>query len=378
MKKAVIIGAGISGAVSARLLAEKGYRVTVIERRNHIAGNLYDYFEDGILTHKYGPHLLHTSIKSVTEFLGKFTTFFPYEHKVLGYVDEKLVPIPFNFKSIDELFPVEVATELREVLTKEYGEGKSMPIMELRKNNNERVRELAEFVFQKVFYNYTKKQWGMTPEEMDQSVMGRVPVRLSYDDRYFADTFQMMPVNGFTSIVENILDHENISIRLNCDAKEFLSLDGKEILFDGEEVNGPVIFTGCVDELLNYKYGQLPYRSLKFKLEKHNVDKCQPVPVINYPNNYSYTRVTEMKILQCGCKPEGRTILSYEYPIPCGKNDIPYYSIANDENHDLYAKYKDELNKFDNFHLLGRLAEYKYYNIDAAIYRAMNLIGEII
>lgn len=378
MKNAVIIGSGISGAVSGRLLAENGYKVTIIERREHIAGNLYDYLEDGILTHKYGPHLLHTNIERVIEFLKRFTTFFPYEHRVLGEINGKLVPIPFNFKSIDELFSKEVATELKEVLTSEYGEGKSMPIMELRKNKNEKVQELAEFVFKNVFYNYTKKQWGMTPEEMDPSVMGRVPVRISYDDRYFSDRFQMMPVNGFTSIIENMLDHENISIRLNCDAKEILDLTEDKILFDGEIVEGPIIFTGCIDELLDYKYGQLPYRSLKFRLEKHNVDKCQPVPVVNYPNNYSYTRVTEMKLLQCGCKEKGKTILSYEYPMACGKNDIPYYSIANKENHDLYERYKKEVQKFDNFYLLGRLAEYKYYNIDAAMDRAFDLINKII
>lgn len=378
MKKAVIVGAGISGAVSARILAENGYNVTIIERRNHIAGNLYDYLEDGILTHKYGPHLLHTSMERVINFLKRFATFFPYEHRVLGEIDGKLVPIPFNFKSIDELFEKETAEELKKVLTEEYGEGKSMPIMELRKNKNEKVRELAEFVFRKVFYNYTKKQWGKTPEEMNPEVMGRVPVRISYDDRYFSDTFQMMPVNGFTSVVENILNHENIALRINYDAKEFLELTEDSIKFDGEKFDGPIIFTGCIDEFLDYKFGQLPYRSLKFRLEKHNVDRCQPVPVVNYPNNYSYTRVTEMKLLQCDCKEKGKTILSYEYPQACGKNDIPYYSIENEENNALYVKYKNEVDKIKNFYLLGRLAEYKYYNIDAAINKALELTDKLI
>lgn len=377
MKQALIIGAGISGVTSGRILAEQGFQVTIFEKRDHIGGNIYDYYEDGILIHKYGPHLFHTNIPEVADFVKRFSEFFPYEHRVLGEVDETLVPIPFNFKSIDLLYQPEEAERLKEILKKAYPEGESVPIMELRRHPDKEVQNLAEFVFQNVFYGYTKKQWGKAPEEMDPSVMGRVPVRMSYDDRYFTDRFQMMPVNGYTAMVQEMLSHPGISLRMGCDAMEHIKLDGSNIYLDGELYFGEVIDTGCIEELLNQKYGPLPYRSLKFSLEKHNHTQYQPVVQVNYPNRYTYTRISEFKLVQAQ-KVHGKTIILYEYPTSCQNGDIPYYPISSEENEALYQKYKKELSGIRKLHLLGRLAEYRYYNMDTTIFQAMKLADEIV
>lgn len=377
MKRVLIIGAGISGITAARMLAESGYQVTILEKRSHIGGNVYDYFEDGILVHKYGPHLFHTKSKEVADFVQRFSKFFPYEHRVLGEIQDKLVPIPFNFKSIDLLFSKQEAEHLKSLLLEVYPKGESVPIMELRKHPDEKVQELAEFVFRNVFYGYTKKQWGKSPEEMDSSVMGRVPVRMSYDDRYFTDEFQMMPVHGYTEMIKQMAEHENIRIRYGCDALEHLKIEAGLLYYDKEVCNYPVIYTGCIEALFADKYGKLPYRSLRFELEHLNVGQAQPTVQVNYPNRYSYTRTSEFKLVQTTPMPE-RTILMYEYPIPCGDNDIPYYPIESEATREKYNCYVKEAEKISDLYLLGRLAEYKYYNMDLTILQAMKLAENII
>lgn len=376
MKQALIIGAGISGAVSGRILAESGFHVTILEKRNHIGGNIYDYYEEDILVHKYGPHLFHTNLSEVADFLKRFSGFFPYQHRVLGEINERLVPIPFNFRSIDLLYPDSAAEHLKAVLEKAYPDGQSVPVMELRLHPDSEVRNLAEFVFQNVFYGYTKKQWGKPPEEMSSSVMGRVPVRMSYDDRYFTDEIQMMPDKGYTVMIQEMLSHREIALRLNCDALEHIRVKADGVYLDGEQYPGEVIYTGCIDELMNHKYGRLPYRSLKFSLEKHNLTQCQPVVQVNYPNRFSYTRTSEFKLIQANPVSD-KTILAYEYPIPCREGDIPYYPIDSEENEMLYQKYKKELSAIPRLHLLGRLAEYRYYNMDITISQALKLADRI-
>lgn len=377
MKQILIIGAGISGITAARLLAEQGYEVTILEKRDHIGGNVYDYLEEGVLIHKYGPHLFHTKSKEVADFVCRFSKFFPYEHRVLGEIQDKLVPIPFNFKSIDLLFSEQEAEHLKTILSQAYPNGESVPIMELRKHPDTKVQELAEFVFQNVFYGYTKKQWGKSPEEMDASVMGRVPVRMSYDDRYFTDEFQMMPVHGYTELVKQMANHKNIRIRYGCGAMEHLTLEGEKLYYDGETCDYPVIYTGCIEALLKECFGRLPYRSLKFELEHRNVEQAQPVVQVNYPNRFTYTRTSEFKLVQTN-RVLDRTVVMYEYPIPCGEKDIPYYPIESEENRERYSRYVEEVEKIPNLHLLGRLAEYKYYNMDLTILQAMKLVEKII
>lgn len=376
MKKVLIIGAGISGAVSGRILAENGYHVTILEKRNHIGGNIYDYYDEDILIHKYGPHLFHTNIPKVADFVKRFSDFSPYEHRVLGEINKTLVPIPFNFKSIDLLYTEPEAAHLKAVLKEAYPNGQNVPIMVLRGHPDSEVRNLAEFVYKNVFYGYTKKQWGKAPEEMPSSVMGRVPVRMSYDDRYFTDSFQMMPSKGYTAMIKAMLTHSRIALRLNCDALEHIRLEADGIYMDGEQYSGEVIYTGCIDELLKLKYGRLPYRSLEFSLERHNLTQFQPVVQVNYPNRYSYTRISEFKLIQA--KPVmDKTIVTYEYPISCGEDDIPYYPIDAEENEKLYQKYKKELSVIPRLHLLGRLAEYRYYNMDITISQALKLADKI-
>lgn len=377
MKQAVIAGAGISGLTAARMLAQAGYQVTILEKRNHIGGNVYDYLEDGILVHKYGPHLFHTKMRQVTKFVQQFAAFFPYEHHVLGEVQGKLVPIPFNFRSIDELFPFAQAEHLRRVLSAAYPAGDSVPVLELRRHPNQEIRELAEFVYQNVFFGYTKKQWGKPPQELDASVLGRVPVRMSYDSRYFTDEFQMMPQQGYTKMLECMADHPDIFIRFGCEARSCLKICDTQILFDGERLEGPVIYTGSIDELFDYKYGRLPYRSLDFILEKRNQQQAQPVVQINYPNRFAYTRTSEYKLLQKEQVPD-RTILMYEYPKKCMPGDIPYYPEETKENRDCYNRYQVLADKVQNLYLSGRLARYQYCNMDAAIYHAMQLAQKII
>lgn len=377
MKQMIVIGAGISGLTAARILAEAGYQVTILEKRSHIGGNVYDYFENGILVHKYGPHLFHTRMHHVAEFLQQFSVFFPYEHRVLGEVKGKLVPIPFNYRSIDELYPPEQAKHLKQVLSEAYPDVESVPILELRKHKDPEVNALAEFIFQNVFYGYTKKQWGKPPEEMDRSVMKRVPVRISYDDRYFTDAFQMMPEQGYTVMLERMANHKNIAVRYECNAFAYLSVQNGQVFFDGERFNGPIIYTGCIDELFEYQYGALPYRSLDFVLEKQNVTQAQPVVQVNYPNRFAYTRTSEFKLVQKE-KIENRTVLVYEYPKECTKDDIPYYPVESKESTNLYQKYRKLSNRIPNLYLLGRLAEYKYYNMDISIDHAMQLAQKII
>lgn len=377
MKQVLVIGAGISGLTAARIMAEAGYQVTILEKRNHIGGNVYDYFEDGVLVHKYGPHLFHTRMRHVAEFLQQFSGFFPYEHRVLGEIKEKLVPIPFNYRSIDELYPPEQAKHLQEVLAEAYSDVESVPILELRKHKDPEVNALAEFIFQNVFYGYTKKQWGKLPEEMDDSVMARVPVRISYDDRYFTDEFQLMPEQGYTVMLERMAKHKNISVRYKCNALKYLSVQNGQVAFDGEYFDKPIIFTGCIDELFGFQYGRLPYRSLDFVLEKQNVTQAQPVVQVNYPNRFAYTRTSEFKLVQKE-KVENQTILIYEYPKECTKDDIPYYPVESKENASLYQKYRKLTDSISNLYLLGRLAEYKYYNMDISIDHAMQIAKKII
>ncbi|PWM70930.1 MAG: UDP-galactopyranose mutase, partial [Bacillota bacterium] len=262
--KAIIIGAGFSGAACARRLAENGFRVTVLEKNDTIGGNAYDEYKNGAYVHKYGPHIFHTEKQDVFAFLSRFTEWFSYEHRVLANVNGTYIPVPFNLESLHKTFPREKADKLENILKREYGEGKKVPILELKNNPDEDVREFAEFVFENVFRFYTQKQWGRKIEDLDPAVMRRVPVYVSREDRYFTDKFQFQPKNGFTALFEKMLDHENISVELGGDALSRLEIRDDGVYFDGTKTDDTVVYTGQADELLNYRFGKLPYRSLRF------------------------------------------------------------------------------------------------------------------
>ena len=375
MKDVIIIGAGFAGATVANVLANKGKDVLIIDKRDHIGGNAYDYMEEDIMIHKYGPHIFHTNSKEVFDYLSNFTEWYKYEHKVLGHVDNKLVPIPFNFKSIEECLP-EKAEKLIDLLKKDYGEGKKVPIMELLSNENEDIRYLANYIYEHVFKYYTMKQWDMKVEELDSAVSARVPVNTSYDDRYFNDAYQYMPKEGYTKLIGKMLDNEHIEVLLGTNVTDILKLEDGTIYYNGEVFEGDVYYTGALDELFEYKYGELPYRSLDLILERLN-KTFQDAATENYPeNDVKFTRITEYKHFM-EVEPKGVTYIHTEYPFPYRRNgevgNVPYYPIIKDENQALYETYVKEASKYPKLHLIGRLAEYKYYNMDAIVLKALEM-----
>ena len=376
MYDCIIVGAGIAGAVAARKLAEEGNRkVLVLERRNHIGGNCFDEpDEHGILIHVYGPHIFHTALEDVREFLSRFTEWYDFGHEVVAKVGDKLIPVPFNLNTLHMVYDEKKADYLEKRLIEEYGEGSRVPIMKLRENADPDVREIAEYVYQNVFLKYTMKQWGQTPEEISPEVTGRVPVVISRDNRYFSDKYQSMPLHGFTPMFEKMLDHENIEVWTNTDCKDVIRFENGKIFFKDEEFTGDFIFTGAIDELFDCKYGRLPYRSLDFKFEHLDQDSFQGHCVVNYTVSEDFTRITEFKFLTGQKDAKGTTIVrEYPFAYTGAKGETPYYAILEEKNEALYKKYKSLTEEFSRFHLLGRLAEYKYYNIDAMTKKAMEL-----
>lgn len=378
MEKIIIVGAGLSGATIARLFADSGKDVIVMDKRETIGGNAYDYVDkNGIMVQQYGPHIFHTNDKQVFEFLSRFTEWEKYEHKVLALVrKDKLVPVPFNLTSLFALYPKDKAEKIKEILVNEVGLDKKVPILQLKKHENIDVRKFADFVYKNIFYIYTMKQWGFKPEQLGSEVMNRVPVYVSYEDRYFTDEYQFMPKDGFTEMVSNILRHPKIKLKLGMDARKEISLSDGKIYFGGKELDGTLIYTGCVDELFGYKHGVLPYRSLKFKFETVKTSSYQPSAVVNYTTSHKFTRISEFS--KFTCQPKENTVIVKEYskPFKKGKN-IPYYPITIAKNLKHYELYKEEAEQYKNLHLLGRLANYKYINMDVAVKNAMQLFNKI-
>lgn len=375
MYDVIVVGAGAAGAAAARILAEKGKKVRVLEKRPHVGGNCYDEKDShGVLIHKYGPHIFHTNDKKVYDFLSRFTKWDNYQHEVVGNIYGKIIPVPFNLNSLEEVYGKEKASRLEEKLIKTYGEGKKVPILELKESVDPEIREISNYVYENVFLKYTMKQWGQKPEEVDASVTARVPVLLSRDNRYFQDEYQGMPENGYTPMFQKMLDHENIDVVLGKDVAEELKISQEGIfLRDGSAYNGIVIYTGPIDELFDYKYGRLPYRSLDFDFEYYEQDSFQGRAVVNYTVTEDFTRITEFKYLT-GQKVKGTTIVK-EYPRQFEGKDgqIPYYAILNEENNRQYEKYLSLAKGLPGLYMLGRLAEYKYYNIDGIVGKAVSL-----
>jgi UDP-galactopyranose mutase len=356
----LIVGAGFAGSVLAERLANgSDKRVLVCDKRPHIGGNAYDHYnEAGILVHKYGPHIFHTNSREVFEYLSRFTEWRPYQHRVRASVDGQIVPIPINLDTINSLYGL----SLTSFEVEEFFEKVAEPVERIRTSEDVVVSKVGRELYEKFFRNYTRKQWGLDPSELDASVTSRVPTRTNRDDRYFTDTYQSMPLHGYTRMFENMLDHPNIKIMLNCDYREI----EKEIPFR------EMIYTGPVDSYFDYCYGKLPYRSLEFKHETHHMSAYQSAPVVNYPNDQLYTRVTEFKYLTG--QEHSKTSIVYEFPRADGD---PYYPVPRKENAELYTKYKALGDRTPNVHFVGRLATYKYYNMDQIVAQALTTYGKI-
>ena len=356
----LIVGAGFAGSVLAeRLATRSNKRVLIIDKRPHIAGNAFDHYnEEGILVHKYGPHIFHTNSKDVFDYLSQFTEWRSYEHRVLASVDGQLVPIPINLDTINKLYGLNLTSfELED-----WFESVAEQVPVIRTSEDVVVSKVGRELYEKFFRNYTRKQWGMDPSELDKSVTSRVPTRTNRDNRYFTDTYQAMPLHGFTAMFEKMLAHPNIKVMLNTDYKEIIDvIPFKEM-----------IFTGPVDEYFDYKFGKLPYRSLDFKHETLNTETFLPTAVVNYPNEQAYTRITEFKYLTGQKHP--KTSVVYEFPQADGD---PYYPVPRPENAELYNKYKKLADQTPNVHFVGRLATYKYYNMDQVVAQALTLYKKL-
>lgn len=356
----LIVGAGFAGSVLAeRLAAGSDKKVLICDKRPHIGGNAYDHYNDaGILVHKYGPHIFHTNSREVFEYLSRFTEWRPYQHRVRASVDGQIVPIPINLDTINSLYGLSLTSFEVEEFFKSVAE----PREQIRTSEDVVVSKVGRELYEKFFRNYTRKQWGLDPSELDASVTSRVPTRTNRDDRYFTDTYQAMPLRGYTRMFENMLDHTNIKVLLNCDYREV----EKEIPFR------KMIYTGPVDTYFDYCYGKLPYRSLEFKHETHDVSVFQSAPVVNYPNDQMYTRITEFKYLTG--QEHAKTSVVYEFPRAEGD---AYYPVPRKENAELYTKYKALADDTPEVHFVGRLATYKYYNMDQIVAQALTQYGKI-
>jgi UDP-galactopyranose mutase len=361
----LIVGAGYTGCVLAeRIASQLNKKVLIVDRRNHIGGNAYDYFDDhGILVHKYGPHIFHTNSKKVWDYLSQFTEWRPYSHHVLAVVEGKKIPVPFNLNSLHAVFSSRHASKLESLLLENFGFGTKIPILKLRENKNSDLKELADYIYKNIFYGYTLKQWELKPEELDASVTGRVPVFISRDDRYFQDIHQAMPKLGYTEMFRKMVNHPNIDIQLNMDYHKIIS----NLKFNR------IIYTGPIDSFFDCIHGDLPYRSLIFELINHAMEQYQEVAQVNYPNEHAYTRITEFKHLTD--QKNVSTTVAVEYPqaYTKGKNE-PYYPIPKEEFRKQYNKYFEEAEKLNGTVLFaGRLADYQYYNMDQAVGRALSV-----
>ena len=357
----LIVGAGFAGSVLAERLAEgSGKKVLICDKRAHVGGNAYDHYnEAGILVHKYGPHIFHTNSREVFEYLSRFTEWRPYQHRVRASVDGQVVPIPINLDTINTLYGLNLTSFEVDEFFKKIAE----PCEQIRTSEDVVVSKVGRELYEKFFRNYTRKQWGLDPSELDASVTSRVPTRTNRDDRYFTDTYQAMPLHGYTRMFEKMLDHPGIKVLLNCDYREI----EKEVPFR------EMIYTGPVDAYFDYCYGKLPYRSLEFKHETHDVPVYQEAPVINYPNEHLYTRVTEFKYLTG--QEHQRTSIVYEFPRAEGDE---YYPVPRKENAELYTRYKALADRTPAVHFVGRLATYKYYNMDQIVAQALTQYARMI
>jgi UDP-galactopyranose mutase len=356
----LVVGAGFAGAVVSETMARCfGKKVLVVDRRSHIGGNAYDHYnDDSVLVHRYGPHIFHTNSEQVFQYLSQFTSWRSYEHRVLASVDGKLVPIPINLDTVNLLYGLNLTSEQLELFFAARAENRAS----IRTSEDVVVSKVGRDLYEKLFRNYTRKQWGKDPSELDAQVTARIPVRTNRDDRYFTDRFQVMPKHGYTRMFENMLDHPNITIALGVDYRDIVS----ETQFQ------ELIYSGPIDEFFGFRFGELPYRSLRFQHETLTTEYLQPVAVINYPNDHAYTRVTEFKHLTG--QVNRRTSVVYEYPASEGD---PYYPVPTPENGALYKRYAELASLTKRVHFVGRLGTYRYYNMDQVVAQALTLCKQL-
>jgi len=352
----LVVGAGFAGSVLAERLARgSGKRILICDLRPHIGGNAYDEYDDaGVLVHRYGPHIFHTNSAEVFEYLSRFTEWRGYEHRVLASVDGQLLPMPINLDTVNQLYGFNLDSAGMEGFLDSVAEKRGT----IRTSEDVVVSRVGRDLYNKFFRNYTRKQWGLDPSELDAQVAARIPVRTNRDDRYFTDEYQAMPRRGFTRMFENMLDHPNISILLNTDYREIAD----EIPFR------KMIYTGPIDEFFDFRFGKLPYRSLQFRHEIHDRERFQSAAVVNYPNDHDYTRITEFKYLTG--QEHRQTSIVYEFPKAEGD---PYYPIPHAGNAALYQQYRELAESTPNVQFVGRLASYRYYNMDQVVAQALTV-----
>ncbi|MEG1368205.1 MAG: UDP-galactopyranose mutase [Hydrogenoanaerobacterium sp.] len=382
MGKIVVVGTGFSGAVIARQIAEKLNRpVTILEKRGHIAGNMYDEMDNHeILVQKYGPHVIVTNYWLVIEFLSQYSELFKHTVKELSFIDGKYVRLPFNFESVQQLVGPQKAQVIIGKLRKTYCGRDRVPVLELTKSLDTEISDFGTLLFEKSYRTYCAKQWGIPVETLDATIMDRVPMAMSYDERYMDRDFQYLPKHGFTKLFKNLLDHPNISISLNDDAMEHIAFDNKtkSVMFDGERLD-LLVYTGAVDELFDIKYGELPYRSLDIQNEWLDQERVFPEKIISFPQADGYTRKTEYKFMMYDNSFSKGSVIATEYPTEYVKNRnmTPFYPVITDETKYRYQLYRNEAESFENVFLCGRLADFKYYNMDDCILHAFEVFGEI-
>ena len=380
MNEILVIGCGLSGSVVARHFAEQGKKVAIWERRIHIGGNMFDYVDEyGILVHKYGPHTFHTNNKALIEYIRRFGEWEEYKLTCMAEIDGKTTPTPFNFQTIDDYYPIEEANELKRRIREAFGNRETATVVELLEHSDEMIRGYAKFLFDKDYSLYTAKQWGVPLSEIDPSVLKRVPLRFSYDVGYFDDKYQVMPKVSYTDFFKKLLDHSNISLVLNVEALERLSIsdDGQNLLIDGNIADFPVVYTGALDELFGCTEGKLPYRSLRFEWIHEDIDSFQDAPVVAYPQAENFTRITEYKKLPVQ-KVNGTTYaVEYSQPYALGTKAEPYYPVLTEKSQRLYKKYRRRADLISNLYHCGRLADFKYYNMDQALERALAVCTNI-
>lgn len=356
----LIVGCGLAGATCARVLAEKGYKVLILEQKKHIGGQVYDYKNDaGITVHQYGPHIFHTNSKTVWDFVSRFSDFHQFQHRVLSFADGNFIPFPINRETLNAVFGENLTTEDVPIFLQKEVE-KSTFNANIESFRDAVVSQVGEKLYGLFFEKYTEKQWNCKPDELSPELAGRIPVRNNNDCRYFTDKYQGIPTNGYTEMVKNIINHDNIYLLLGCDFN----------MIKDKVEDKKIIYTGELDQFFDCKHGKLTYRSVKIDFKTLDTQQFQPAPVVNYPNDYDFTRITEFK--QMTGEISNKTTICYEYPSAEG---LPFYTVPDKKNNDLRKKYMEDVKELEStgrFLFIGRLAEYKYYNMDAVIYSAIS------